>query len=103
MGVIWSICAFLCIPLCDSKLNLGKIIPLSPIKCPGKIFIAENEMKDAVFLCRSGRLEVIQNDDRNSNTVTICDVVPLSLSFNPFSGKGIGLFVHRNQTKLQNN
>lgn len=78
---------------CDgNKLYLGKIVSLSPIKCSGKFSVGDKS-KDAVFLCRSGRLEVVQNNEE-SNEITIYDVIPVGMDYDPFQNEGFYLYLH---------
>ena len=71
----------------------AKMLSLSPLKCAGKVTIKSNNiMCDTVFLCKSGRLEVIDDNNKENPTgedvVTICDVVPLVLDYNPLLKEG---------------
>jgi hypothetical protein len=76
------------------------MLSLSPLKCTGKVSIKSiskvdcSLSYDAVFLCKSGKLEVIEENELNSNSVTICDVVPLVLDYNPLFKDGKTLSHH---------
>eukprot|EP01035_Chromulina_nebulosa_P023969 gene23969-31115_t len=86
------------------------MLSLSPLKCTGKVSVKSNNMADrstssssplsssssppasydTVFLCKSGRLEFIDDNKANptGDVVTICDVVPLVLDYNPLLKEG---------------
>ena len=96
--LIFVFFCFLYVSVVQSKA--AKMLSLSPLKCTGKVSIKSiskvdcSLSYDAVFLCKSGKLEVIEENELNSNSVTICDVVPLVLDYNPLFKDGKTLSHH---------
>lgn len=90
---------FFCSYVSVVQSKAAKMLSLSPLKCAGKVAVKSNNMMadrpsssfsspasyDTVFLCKSGRLEFIDDNKANptGDVVTICDVVPLVLDYNP--------------------
>ena len=77
-------CLLFVVVVCEKQVRL------SPIKCAGKVSVSRNSAwsKDAVFLSRSNRLEVVDNNEL-TNSVTICDVVPIIVERTPILPNGL--------------
>ena len=108
-----SIVVFFCSYASVVQSKAAKMLSLSPLKCTGKVSVKSNNMADrstssssplsssssppasydTVFLCKSGRLEFIDDNKANptGDVVTICDVVPLVLDYNPLLKEGTQL------------